>query len=146
MLALEAWAVVDDIVQASFTLYGLQDTVCVCEEYSRLRRFRITLLKSRSLQCYGQRHKIALTLPVDCRKMHGSDIEVVESCTDIGITVHARHSAGDCVEQAANKWRRSFISDLVANCAIRISDIGSIAAAKIYKCSVLASFQPSVVF
>ncbi len=63
--------------------------------------------------------------------MYANDIEVVESCSHVGITVNARHYAGDYVEQAANKLRRCFMS--VANCGIRISDIGSITAAKIYK-------------
>ncbi len=67
--------------------------------------------------------------------MHGSDIEVVESCIHVGIALNAWHFAGACVEQAANRLRRtctcSFLS--MANCGIRISDIESIAAAKICK-------------
>ncbi len=56
------------------------------------------------MQFHGQRRK--LPLPVVCIKMYGNDIEVVESCTHVGITLNARHSAGDCVEQAVNKLRR----------------------------------------
>ncbi len=75
--------------------------VRVCEEYSNLWRFSYNPTKSRVLQFHGQMRK--LPLPVFCIQLYGCDIEVVESCTVVIITPNARHSAGDCVKQSANK-------------------------------------------